>query len=106
MLRRLVILGVWIVACSSGGDDSGSNGFDVSKYKKTCTQPTDCVIVFSGDPCGCSCDVVAVSQPESFNVTSDRTAYVKEHCPKGPPDCGACAAPPATTCNSGKCGVE
>jgi len=98
---------IWfgLLACSSS-DDSSGGGFDVFKYDKTCTTPADCVVVFSGDPCSCTCDVAAVSQAASLDVNSDRQAYQKAHCPEGLPSCGACAAPPATTCNDGQCGLE
>jgi hypothetical protein len=70
---------------------------DANDYDRSCTLDEDCMVIFVGDTCGCSCDTSAIN-------VSDRDAYLDDSDP-GPTcdiQCGACAAAEAV-CAQGVC---
>jgi hypothetical protein len=91
-----------LVACD--GDDDEST-FDVSSYDRQCMMASDCVLIYTGDPCGCDCtqDAIATSAREQY--FADRDAYIQLHCPEGPPSCGPCPDSPDAVCQSSRCGL-
>jgi hypothetical protein len=98
-----------LVACactSSDGDDQDDAGpFDVSGYDDGCAAVEDCSLIYSGDPCGCDCDQIAIASSERTRYFSDRDAYLQRACPQGPPACEPCGLSPELICSDGQCGV-
>jgi hypothetical protein len=82
-----------------------SEPFDASGYDRTCAMPSDCVVVYSGDPCGCACEQTSIATSEQARYQDDRREYVNRVCPEGPPDCGPCPESPDPACNAGTCGL-
>jgi hypothetical protein len=99
----LIALSIVVVASCSSDDDDGAPRFDATRYDRTCATASDCTVVYSGDPCGCACEQVAVALAEQSRITEDRTAHIAAHCPEGPPDCGACAPSPKAECRASVC---
>src|SRR5688572_8147150 len=84
-----LIVACALVACSSSEetDDDGQDvSFDAADYDRACDAPEDCSVIFSGDPCGCSCDQAAIAASEREQVDADRAAHVEASCPEGPPE--------------------
>ena len=89
--------------CSSETSEEPDPAFDASVYSRTCSVPADCVVVLSGDPCGCSCDQTAIAASERDRLHADSDAYQASHCPEGAAQCGACPQAPMATCTAGAC---
>ena len=103
MLRKLVGFALLAMACSSDDDDGAGATFDIARYARSCMSAADCIVEFSGDPCGCSCELTAVSLSEKDRILSDRRKHMQSHCPNGPPQCGPCPAAPAVECRASLC---
>ncbi len=102
LIATLVVAGN---ACySSENDADEARPFDVSGYDRSCVMAVDCSLVFSGDPCGCSCDQIAIASSELQRYFADRDAYESRACPEGAVVCGPCAAQ-AVECTNAQCGV-
>jgi hypothetical protein len=100
----------WLgVACSDSSDETkGSTSdpvFDVKTYDASCAAASDCVAVFSGNPCGCSCEMAAIATKARAKYDADWSAYQDVKCPGGVPECGACAETPAVSCTAGSCAL-
>ena len=94
-----LVLGV-LAACGSEAGTSSAPAPPITDYDQTCGAADDCVAVFTGDPCGCSCDAGAINRSERLRYLDDR----KKAC-ADPPDCGACS-PSRALCTAGRCTVE
>jgi hypothetical protein len=95
-----------VSGCSSSEEESdGPASFDVSSYDKSCAANSDCVRVYSGDPCGCDCAVAAIASSEQARYQADADAYRTRTCPDGALVCGPCPPAPTVSCVDGQCAV-
>lgn len=73
-----------------------SGEVDPNDYDRSCSEATDCMVIFTGERCSCSCDVSAIN-------VSDREAYLDDRgsgdCSV---DCGPCPQVEAV-CTAGIC---
>jgi hypothetical protein len=99
---------VGLVGCSSddvsnGGGDGGpsSNEIRAEDYERSCSAPSDCVLVFEGSPCGCTCAnaAIATSAEASYHQRLDE---LRRACPLTEA-CAADCADSSATCQDGKC---
>lgn len=107
-----------LAACgsSTSENDNGGTGAtgqrvtppgtnDNRGFDRTCKSETDCVQVFSGDPCApCDCTMDAVSSYEHEAYARDYEKR-RDACPnKERVQCGPCALP-AVSCDGGQCRI-
>ena len=67
-------------------------------YDRTCAADADCVVIFTGDVCGCGCNTGGINKKDLDKSEADRKAVT---CVSRPV-CGACQGTVAV-CSSGKC---
>lgn len=84
-----------LAACA--GTTMSAQGYDA-----TCSVDNDCVAVFEGDVCGCSCETAALRRPAAAQYSKDSAEKAKS--------CGSrldCVACPSSTvaCVAGTCKV-
>jgi len=96
-----VALTVIAIACSDDTSGENAKSPSLTDYDQTCTKDEDCARVYTGSPCGCSCDVGSVNQKDQSRYVADRR---KVQCDRVV-DCGACQEARAF-CTSGKCAAE
>ncbi len=87
-----------LATCSSSSEDQPVD-ISPADYDQTCDLDEDCMLIFAGDPCSCSCDYAAIN-------VADKDEYFDD-LPDGDCDiqCGACEGVEAF-CDAGQCGVR
>ena len=74
-------------------------------YDRSCVEDGDCIVVFVGDTCSCTCERAGIRASERFAYQDDRTA-ASSNC-EDLADALPCAPCPQVmaTCEEGVCGV-
>lgn len=87
-----------MLACGGSTTGNQATADDEALQHATCSTSDDCVVVFSGERCSCSCDVVAIAR-------RDEAEWRDRHEPKEQCgiSCGPCAQAPAPKCLAGQC---
>lgn len=67
MRRILAALVLFTVACG------GSTEISAEGYDQTCEAADDCLAVFVGDVCGCSCELDAINATQSTLWSQERS---------------------------------
>ena len=91
----VLVIAVALVACAS--TTMSAQGYDA-----TCSVDGDCVAVFEGDVCGCSCNTAALRRPAAAQYSKD-SAEKAASCGSRL-ECVACPSS-AVACLSGTCKV-
>lgn len=78
-----------------------SNEMDASDYDQDCASDDDCVAVFVGDVCDCSCDVGAINKRDQGRYDEE-----KPECNAGCGGsvCGPCPSP-IVVCEAARCAI-
>lgn len=67
MRRVLAVLVLLTVGCG------GSTEITTEGYDQSCEAPDDCLAVFVGDVCGCSCELDAINATQSTLWSQERS---------------------------------
>jgi hypothetical protein len=95
-IRCLLLLVLGLVA----GGCSRSSIIRASDYDQSCSVDADCMVLYTGDFCGCGCSTDGINVSERDQVQQDRAAISCGH--GGAPQCGPCPGAEAY-CDVGRC---
>jgi hypothetical protein len=105
MLLRAMFLALVVTITGCGEEDPPTNtaatNMSTDGYDKTCAAAADCILVFTGNVCGCGCTQQAIAATEGARYAAEQEEKRKE-C-TDVLSCQPCQETQQAVCEQGTC---